>query len=92
MRRSRRMKNARKHVAEARRTHTQLQPVHETKREAEVDLTWWWSSRLHFTFGYTYQRIENPGQITNISPFVETFAAGVTAKNHLFWTSMALQF
>ena len=68
------------------------QPVHETKREAEVDLTWWWSSRLHFTFGYTYQRIENPGQITNISPFVETFAAGVTAKNHLFWTSMALQF
>ncbi len=67
-------------------------PVHEKKREAAVDLTWWWSSRTQFTFGYTYQRIENPGQVVNIAPFVESFAAGVTAKNHLIWTSLAVQF
>ena len=67
-------------------------PVHEKKREAAVDLTWWWSSRTQFTFGYTYQRIENPGQITMIAPFVETFAAGVVAKNHFLWASMAVQF
>jgi hypothetical protein len=67
-------------------------PVHEKKREAAMDLTWWWSNRMHFRFGYTYQRIENPGQITMIHPFVETFAAGVVAKNHFFWTSMAIQF
>ncbi|MEX5218970.1 MAG: capsule assembly Wzi family protein [Nitrospiraceae bacterium] len=67
-------------------------PVHEKKREAAVDLTWWFSNRMQFMFGYTYQRIENPGQIVNIAPFVESFAAGVTAKNHLIWTSMAIQF
>ena len=32
------------------------QPVHEQKREAAVDLTWWWSSRTQFTVGYTFQR------------------------------------
>ena len=68
------------------------QPVHEKKREAAIDLTWWWSSRIQFMFGYTYQRIENPGQITMIAPFVETFAAGVVAKNHFLWTTMAVQF
>jgi hypothetical protein len=67
-------------------------PVHEKKREAAVDLTWWWSSQIQFTVGYTFQRIENPGQIVNIAPFIESFTAGVTAKNHLLWTSVAVQF
>jgi hypothetical protein len=68
------------------------QPIHEKKREAAVDLTWWWSAKTQLAFGYTYQRIENPGQIVNIAPFVENFASGVTAKNHLLWTSMTMQF
>lgn len=67
-------------------------PVHERKREAAVDVTWWRSNRMQVMFGYTYQRIENPGQITNIAPFREDFAAGVTATNHFLWTSMAIQF
>ncbi len=68
------------------------QPVHEKKREVAVDLTWWYSSRIQFTVGYTFQRLTNPGQVTAINPFMETFAAGVTAKNHLIWTSLAMQF
>ena len=55
-----------------------------------MDLTWWYSSRTQFTVGYTFQRLTNPGQVTSINPFVETFAAGVTAKNHLLWTAVAV--
>ena len=61
-------------------------------REAAVDLTWWWSNRTQFTVGYTFQRLKNPGQVSQITPFVESFAAGVEAQNHLFWTSLAMQF
>jgi hypothetical protein len=43
------------------------------------------------TMGYTFQHITNPGQITSITPFVESFAAGVTARNHLVWTGLALE-
>ena len=68
------------------------QPVHEKKREAAVDLTWWWSNRTQLTVGYTFQRLKNPGQVSQITPFVETFAAGVEARNHWFWTSLAMQF
>ena len=42
--------------------------------------------------GYTFQRLTNPGQVSAIAPFMETFAAGVTAKNHLLWTSVTMQF
>lgn len=42
--------------------------------------------------GYVFQRLKNPGQVSAITPFVETFAAGVEAQNHLFWTSVAVQF
>ena len=68
------------------------EPVHENKREVGVDLTWWFSRQTQFAFGYTYQRIQNPGQISAVVPFVETFAAGVTASNHLFWTNMTMSF
>ncbi len=68
------------------------QPIHERKREAALDLTWWWSNQTQFTVGYTFQRIKNPGQVSAITPFAETFAAGVEAQNHLFWTSLAVQF
>ena len=67
------------------------QPVHEKKREAAVDLTWWYSKDVQVMGGYTFQRLTNPGQVTDITPFVETFAAGVKAQNHLFWTSLAVQ-
>ena len=67
-------------------------PVHEKGREAGVDLTWWLSSHILITAGYTYQRINNPGQITSITPFVETFASGVTSNNHFLWTSLAFEF
>jgi len=69
-----------------------LGPSPEKKTEKAVDLTWWLSSRSRFTIGYTYQRIENPGQITNINPFVETFAGGVSASNHFLWTNLAVEF
>lgn len=67
-------------------------PVHEKKREAAVDLTWWYSKDVQFMAGYTFQRLTNPGQISEITPFTETFAAGVTAKNHLLWTAVAVSF
>ncbi len=68
------------------------QLIHERKRETALDLTWWWSNQTQFTVGYTFQRIKNPGQVSAITPFAETFAAGVEAQNHLFWTSLAVQF
>lgn len=67
-------------------------PVHERKREAAVDLTWWVSRQTEFKVGYTFQRLQNPGQITSIQPFVETFAQGVTADNNFLWTSLTLKF
>jgi len=67
-------------------------PVHERTREATLDLTQWLSSQTQITVGYTYQRISNPGQITSITPFVETFSGGVTSSNHFLWTSLAVQF
>ena len=68
------------------------QPVHERKREVAFDLTRWLSSQTQITVGYTYQRISNPGQVTSITPFVETFAGGVTSTNHFLWTSLVVQF
>lgn len=68
------------------------QPIHERKREAAVDLTYWYSSSVQFMGGYTYQRLNNPGQVTSINPFTETFAGGVTARNHLLWTGVVVQF
>lgn len=68
------------------------QSPHESKKEFAADFTWWLSDRTQFTFGYTYQRIKNPGQITGINPFVETFTSGVTASNHLLSTSLAVAF
>jgi hypothetical protein len=68
------------------------QPIHEKKREAAIDFTWWYSPSIQFMGGYTFQRLTNPGQITSINPFAETFAGGVTAKNHLLWTAVAVQF
>ncbi|MDA2910930.1 capsule assembly Wzi family protein [Nitrospiraceae bacterium AH_259_D15_M11_P09] len=68
------------------------QSPHETKREAAVDLTWWVSPKIEFTAGYTYQRIKNPGEITSINPFAETFTGGVTSTNHFLWTNLAVQF
>ena len=68
------------------------QPVHERKQEAAFDLTWWVSSKVQFTVGYTYQRLKNPGQITSINPFIETFAPGITASNNFLWTSLVVEF
>ena len=68
------------------------QPVHEKKREAAVDLTYWFSKDVQLMAGYVFQRLKNPGQVSAITPFIETFAAGVEAQNHLFWTSVAVQF
>ena len=68
------------------------QSVHERKHEAAVDLTWWVNARTQITLAYTYQRIKNPGQISSVTPFVETFAPGVTATNHLLWMSLAKEF
>jgi len=57
-----------------------------------VLVTWWKSSQTQFSLGYTYQQIKNPGQITSINPFVETFAGGVTSNNHFLWTMLTTQF
>ena len=66
--------------------------VHERKYEASTDMTWWFSKRTQFSFGYTYQRIYNPGQISSVVPFVETFAPNITANNHLLWTNLTMSF
>lgn len=67
-------------------------PVYEKKREAAVDLTWWLSRQLSLTLAYTYQRIENPGQITSINPFQETFQAGLVSNNNFLWTNLVFEF
>ena len=67
-------------------------PVHERKYEGSTDVTWWFSKRSQFSFGYTYQRLHNPGQISSFVPFIETFAPNVTANNHLFWTNLTVSF
>ncbi|WP_447974967.1 capsule assembly Wzi family protein [Nitrospira sp. Kam-Ns4a] len=67
-------------------------PVHEKKVEGGMDVTWWVSQHVQFTITYARQRIRNPGQITGITPFVETFASGVVANNHLLWTNLAIEF
>lgn len=66
--------------------------IHEKKREVALDLTWWYSKNVQVMAGYTFQRLTNPGQISAITPFTETFAAGVTAKNHFLWTAVAVSF
>jgi hypothetical protein len=66
--------------------------VYETKREFSSDVTWWVTSKVQWTAGYTYQWLKNPGQITSINPFVETFAEGVTARNNFLWTSLSVEF
>ena len=68
------------------------QPVHERKREFGPDLTWWLSARAQVQVGYTYQYLKNPGQITALTPYIETFASGVTAQNHFLWTSLMIEF
>lgn len=68
------------------------QPVHERKQELGLDATWWLSRRAQLNVGYTYQKIRNPGQVTQINPFVETFAPNLTAKNHFLGTSLTVDF
>jgi hypothetical protein len=68
------------------------QPVHERKQETAVDLTWWMTPKTQFTLAYVYQRIKNPGQISSMTPFVETFAPNVTATNHLVSVSVIKEF
>jgi hypothetical protein len=68
------------------------QPAPEKKLEAGVDLTWHLARDTQLSFAYTYQRIENPGLITSINPFVETFQAGVTSHNHFLWTNLSVEF
>ncbi|TLY18890.1 MAG: capsule assembly Wzi family protein [Nitrospirae bacterium] len=67
-------------------------PVHEKGHEAGLDLTWWLSNQIQITAGYTFQRIHNPGQITSMTPFIETFAGGVTSNNHFLWTNLTVEF
>jgi hypothetical protein len=67
-------------------------PVHERKQETAVDVTWWMTPRTQITFGYVYQRIKNPGQISSMTPFVLTFAPNVTATNHLISMAVIKEF
>lgn len=67
-------------------------PVYEKKKEAAVDLTWWFSRQFSLTLAYTYQRIENPGQITNLNPFQETFQPGLVSNNNFVWTNLVFEF
>ena len=67
-------------------------PVHERKREAALDATWWISDQLQVSGGYTFQRIYNPGEVTSINPFIETFAPNSIANNHLLWLSLTVKY
>lgn len=64
----------------------------ERKTEIAMELNWWLTSRTQLTIGHTYQRIKNPGQITSINPFVETFESGVTSTNQFLWTNLSVEF
>jgi len=64
----------------------------ERKTEIAMELNWWLTSRTQLTIGHTYQRIKNPGNITSINPFVETFESGVTSTNHFLWTNLSVEF
>jgi hypothetical protein len=66
-------------------------PIHEKRREVSADISWWVTSHLHLTAGYTYQRLTNPGQITSINPFIETFTP-MTASNNFLWTTVGIEF
>lgn len=68
-------------------------PVYETKREAAVDLTWWFSYATQLTVAYTRQWVNNPGQMISVSPaYVETFPASATAINDLVWAKLVTEF
>ena len=67
-------------------------PTHERKYEIGTEVTYWYSTKTQFGFGYTYQRIYNPGQISSVVPFIETFAPNVVANNNLFWTNVTISF
>jgi hypothetical protein len=67
-------------------------PQPEKKREVAADITWWITKKVQLTVGYTYQHIQNPGQITDLNPFVETFAAGVVSENSFLWTNLVWEF
>ena len=68
-------------------------PVHETKREAAVDLTWWFSYATQLTVGYTRQWLNNPGQMISVSPaYVENFPGSATAINNLVWAKLVTEF
>jgi hypothetical protein len=69
-----------------------LLPVHESKIETTGDVTWWLTRQTSLTVAYTFQQIKNPGQITAINPFQETFAAGLMSNNHLLWTNLTMEF
>jgi len=67
--------------------------VHEIKREAAVDLTWWFSYATQLTVGYTRQWLKNPGQMISVSPgYAETFPGSATAINNLVWTKLVTEF
>jgi hypothetical protein len=67
-------------------------PVHERKLEYGIDMIWWISARAQLQAGYTYQYLKNPGQISSLVPFVETFPTGVTAQNNFLWTRLTFEF
>lgn len=67
-------------------------PVHEKKKEIALDLTWWFDPRKNITLTYTYQRLDNPGQISTINPYTQTFASGVVANNNFIWTMLTMEF
>jgi hypothetical protein len=68
-------------------------PVLERKREAGLELTWWFSYATQLAVGYTRQRLDNPGEVVSVSPaFVETFPASGRAVNDLFWTRLTTEF
>jgi hypothetical protein len=67
-------------------------PVSEKKQEVGMDVTWWMTKQLQLTVAYTYQHIENPGQITGINPFQETFQSGLVSNNNFIWTNLAFEF
>lgn len=67
-------------------------PVHEKKKEFDLDLTWWFAPRKHISLNYAYQHLDNPGQISSLTPYTQTFASGVVANNNFLWTMLTMEF
>jgi hypothetical protein len=69
------------------------QAIPETMHAFGADLAWRASHQTELQLGYAVQRVQNPLQLTSVSPVLrESAAPGTTAINRLLWAGLTMQF